>query len=186
MTWVAVAVGGAAVIGAGASIDASNKSAKSTAKGLSQSKDLAGTSRAAAIDLYNRGRNSSQLGLGAAMDFYKKAVPSRYSPVLLGSSAAQNVVGQGAAQANNAILGNPVDMSFAQAQQINPDLSYIQAAQIPEYAGDYVDPSVVATQPIGSSQVKSGGSASTLGKIEGLGKKLASKDPVAKAIKKLF
>lgn len=45
---------------------------------------------------------------------------------------AQQAVGQGGIQANNAILGLPVDMSFANnPQQVETDYSGINNAQMP-------------------------------------------------------
>ncbi|WP_161970907.1 hypothetical protein, partial [Salmonella enterica] len=39
---------------------------------------------------------------------------------------------------NNAILGLPVNMNFTQPQQVQPDMSFIQNAQLPEMSGAYL------------------------------------------------
>lgn len=139
MSSLATAVVGTAVIGGLASKNAADKASDATKAGLKQSGALAEQSRNNAMSLYNQGRQSAQRGLMGAFDFYKKAAPSRYQPMQLGNVAAQRAIGQGSVQANNAILGNPVDMSFAQPQQINPDMSFIQNAQLP-----VMDPNIQA------------------------------------------
>ena len=131
MSVVAAAVVGSAVVGAYSSNQAAKKQADSAKSGLKQTAALSAQSRDDAQRLYAEGAKAAKAGLTGAFDFYKKAAPSRYQPVLLGNQAAQGVIGQGAVQANNAILGNPVDMSFAQPQAITPDLSFIQNAQLP-------------------------------------------------------
>lgn len=132
MTWVAVAVAGSAVVGAVASNSAANKQASSAKKGLNQSSQLANQSRMTAIDLYNRGEQGKQAGQLGAFNFYKQASPLRIDPFVQGNIGAQKILGQGATQANNAILGLPVDMSFANnPQQIRYDQNYLQSSQMP-------------------------------------------------------
>jgi hypothetical protein len=117
---------------------AADKQASATKKGIAQTSAMAEQSRRDAIQLYNQGRQTGQRGLSSAFEFYKQSAPSKYSPITQSGLAAQRVIGQGAQQANNAILGLPVDMSFTNPQQINPDLSFIQGAQLPEMAGEYL------------------------------------------------
>jgi len=138
MSVVAAAVIGSAVVGAVASDRAADKQVSATKKGLAQTSAMAEQSRNDAIQLYNQGRQSGQRGLTSAFNFYKQAAPSRYSPITQTGIAAQRVIGQGAQQANNAILGLPVDMSFTNPQEIKPDLSYLQGAQLPEMTGEYL------------------------------------------------
>lgn len=197
MTWVAVAVGGSALVGGIASKNAADKASDATKKGLKQSGALSAQSRTDAINLYNQGKKSAQTGLGAAFDFYKKSAPARYSPITQSNAAAQEIIGQGAVQANNAILGMPVDMSFAQPQQINPNLSFLGAAQLPQMDAQYVDPLIAereaaAQAALLAQQNKKGGGSSN--KLDPLGidklgvTKKIDKDvkKVGKAIKKLF
>ncbi len=194
---------GGALINSHAQGSAADKQAEGVKKGLKQSASLADQSRNAAIELYSQGRKSSQAGLGAALDFYKKSAPTKYAPMTLGNAAAQGIIGQGATQANNAILGNAVDMSFA--QQINPDLSFINAAQLPVlpesplYAGLGASQSTEqgAVKPSTKDLILTGGGIAmspeemlkpknALTNPLGLSDKIASKDPVSKALKKLF
>jgi len=124
--------------GAYSSKRASDKQVDATNKGISQTNAMAAQSRKDAIQLYNQARQSGQRGLTSAFNFYQQAAPSKYSPITQSGVAAQRVIGQGAQQASNAILGLPVDMSFTDPQQINPDLSFIQNAQLPEMTGEYL------------------------------------------------
>lgn len=138
MSVVAAAVIGSVAVNAYSSNRAADKAAEGTKKGLDQSNALAEQSRSNAISLYNQARTSGQRGLTSAFNFYKDAAQTKYQPFIQGNVAAQRAIGQGAVQANNAILGLPVDMSFAQPQQINPDLSMLQNAQLPEMSGEYL------------------------------------------------
>jgi hypothetical protein len=144
MTWVAVAVAGAAVIGGVASNQASKKTADAAKKGIKSSNALAGQSRQDAINLFGQGRDSAQLGIGGALDFYQDTAQQRNQPLIQGNMMAQQAMGQGGIQANNAILGLPVDMSFANTpQQVTADYSKINAAKIPQLGinyGDYQTP----------------------------------------------
>ncbi len=143
MTWAAVAVAGSALIGAGASKSASDKAAKSAQAGMNQSSAMSESSRSAAIDLYNRSKRSGRQGLVNAYDFYQKNAQSRYQPMIGGNTMAQKVIGQGATQANNAILGLPVDMSFAnQPQQVQYDRNFMLGGKLADAPADFVDPAI--------------------------------------------
>lgn len=129
---------GTMAVGTYTSKRAGDQAAEGTKKGLEQSGALAAQSRDNALSLYNQARTSGQRGLTSAFNFYKDAAQTKYQPFIQGNVAAQRAIGQGAVQANNAILGLPVDMSFAQPQQMNPDLSMLQNAQLPEMSGEYL------------------------------------------------
>lgn len=120
-----------AAVGAYASDRAASKAAKSTEKGIDVSANLARQARSDAIRLFETAAADGRRGVTGAFDFYRQNAAKRYQPFIGGNMAAQNVIGQGAQQANNAILGLPVDMSFTQAQSVNPDLSFLQNAQMP-------------------------------------------------------
>ena len=128
----------AAAYGAYSSNKAAKEQSSAIKSGLNQTNALAQQSRSDAINLYNQGKLGGQRGLSAAFDFYKQAAPSRFAPVTQSGLAAQRVIGQGAQQANNAILGLPVDMSFANPQEIKPDLSYLSGARLPQMTGEYL------------------------------------------------
>lgn len=132
------AIGGTALINGFTSNKAAKTAASSADKGLKQSTILADQSRNAATELYNKARVSGQRGLTSAFDFYKQSAKAKYSPFIQANTAAQGVIGQGAQQAQNAILGLPVNMNFAQPQQVQPDMSFLNNAQLPEMSGEYL------------------------------------------------
>lgn len=152
MSVVAAAVIGSAAIGAYSSNRAADKAADATKKGLDQSSDLAQQSRDNAYRLYQQGSQNAKQGLMSAFDFYKQAAQTKYQPFILGNAAAQGVIGQGAQQANNAILGLPVDMSFASPQTINPDLSLLKNAQLPILGSQMSPPEVMGPDQLGAQQ----------------------------------
>jgi hypothetical protein len=140
MTWVAVAVAGAAVVGAVASNSAANKSADAAKAGIKSTNALSAQSRQDAINLFGQGRESAQLGIGSALNFYKDNAQQRNQPLIQGNMMAQQAIGQGGIQANNAILGLPVDMSFANnPQQVSADYTNINSAQLPVLGMSFAD-----------------------------------------------
>jgi hypothetical protein len=143
----AAAILGASVIGAGASISASKSAAKGQAKGLAASNEMSQQAIGQAKDYFNIGQRSAQAGFQSAMDFFKNVQPAKYEPMIQGNVAAQRVIGQGAQQANNAILGLPVDMSFANQQTaIQPNYSAIRSAQLPVLGGQQMGPQQIQPQ----------------------------------------
>lgn len=122
----------AAVVGAAGSYAASKKSSDATKKGIKTSKELSSQARQDAMDLFDRSSQDGRSGITGAFDFYRNSMPKRINPYVQGNMAAQGVIGQGAQQANNAILGLPVDMSFTQPQAIQYDQSYLADAKLPE------------------------------------------------------
>lgn len=132
MSAVAVAVVGSAVIGAAASSSASKQAAGSAKNQIKSTNALASQARTDAKDLYSGAGKSAQAGIGGAFNFYQQNAQKRNAPAIQGNMMAQGVLGQGAQQANNAILGLPVDMSFANTpQQVTADYSGINSAQMP-------------------------------------------------------
>ena len=143
----AAAILGASVIGAGASISASKSAAKGQAKGLAASQAMSNEAIGQAKDYFNIGQRSAQAGFQSALDFFKNVQPAKYEPMIQGNVAAQRVIGQGAQQANNAILGLPVDMSFANQQTaIQPNYSAIRSAQLPVLGGQQMGPQQIQPQ----------------------------------------
>lgn len=176
-------VAGAVVVGAVGSAVSSNKASKENAKGvqkgLDQSAALAMQARQDAIKLFERSSQNSALGLKGAFDFYKTAAPSRMQPYLQASRQAQNVIGQGATQANNAILGLPVDMSFTQQQPIQPSNNYLLGAELPEYSGSFTeDLAIPEPEPQAAKKKES--------KADSIKRKLDSGDLGKSILKKLF
>lgn len=193
MPWAAAAAVVAAGIGAASSNKASKEQAKGVEKGLSQSAELAAQARKDVDALFQRSAANSGIGSKAALDYYRTAAPKRYTPYLQGNQQAQTVIGQGAQQANNAILGLPVDMSFTQQPQIVPGNDHLIGAEIPQFQQGIIaqDPQVV-----GPAQSGGGGSSTSakdiltgnfsLGGNSSTKKKLDSLSPSKRLIKKIF
>lgn len=130
-------VGGAIIAGTVASAYSANKASKEQSKGvkkgLDQAAALANQARQDVMGLFDRSLRVSNLSMDQMLNYYKTAAPKRISPYLQGNKQAQQVIGQGAQQANNAILGLPVDMSFTNQPQIVPGTDHLNA-QLPDYA----------------------------------------------------
>lgn len=153
---VAAAVVGSTLIGAVAANSAANKQASAAKKGLSQANALQQSAIQQAKDYYSLGQKSAQAGYQSALDLFKANQAAKYQPMIQGNVAAQRVIGQGATQANNAILGLPVDMSYANnPQALQPDLSGMNA-QLPNTAPQVgpqpaqPNPDVIKTVGIGT------------------------------------
>jgi len=160
MSVVAAAVIGSTVVGAVASKSAAKSAAKGQEKGLAASQAMSNQAIGQAKDYFNIGQKSAQAGFQSALDFFKNAQPAKYEPMIQGNVAAQRVIGQGAQQANNAILGLPVDMSFANQQTaIQPNYSAIQSAQLPVLGGQQMGPQQTAAQtaaPVAANAIQQG------------------------------
>jgi hypothetical protein len=129
--FVGGAIIGTAAITAYTSDRASDKQSSAIKSGVQQSSELANRARQDAIALFDNAAKRKGIGLDQALSFYKQNALKRMQPFVQGNQAAQNVIGRGAQQANNAILGLPVDMSFVNQQQPNVDYSGINAAALP-------------------------------------------------------
>jgi hypothetical protein len=158
---VTTAIVGSALIGAASSKSAAKSQAKGQEQGLAASNALNQQAIGQAKDYFNIGQRSSQAGFQSAMDFFKNVQPAKYEPMIQGNVAAQRVIGQGAQQANNAILGLPVDMSFANQQTaIQPNYSAIQSAQVPMLGGQQIGPQQTVSQqtvaPVAANAIQQG------------------------------
>lgn len=149
--WIAGAMVVSAIGGAVSSNNAAKKNAEGTKKGLDQSMTVTNKARADVISLFDSSAKKAGIGTGAALDFYKQNALKRMQPAVQGNMMAQQAVGQGGIQANNAILGLPVDMSFANnPQQVPADYSGIMGAQLPQQAKSFADQEaerIAAEQP---------------------------------------
>ena len=147
MSVIAAAVIGTAVVGGVASSKAADKSTSAANKGIASTENLAKQARTDSINLFSRGMQSSQNGIAGALKFYQDNAKAKINPFIQGNVAAQRVIGQGAMQANNAILGLPVDMSFAaQPQALAANYSGITSAQLPALGAPAASP-LGATAP---------------------------------------
>ncbi len=133
MSVVAAAVIGSTVVGVASSRSASKQQAKGIQKGLDQSSALAQQAREDVMGLFDRSARSARMGSKGAFDFYKRVAPDRIAPYLQGNEQARQAITIGAQQANNAILGQPVDMGAINQPGIQPDMSYLEEAELPDY-----------------------------------------------------
>lgn len=165
MSVVAAAVIGSAVVGGVASKKAADKAADASKKGIASTESLANQARTDAINLFQQSKVSAQNGIGSALNFYQQNAQAKINPFVQGNVAAQQVLGQGATQANNAILGLPVDMSFAnQPTTLGADYSGITSAQMPTLgAGALTQEPVVAPQA--QTMIGVGNPSGVLGRI---------------------
>lgn len=188
--FVGGAIIGSAIVGGVTSNKASKETSKGVQKGLDQSAALANQARQDVMALFDRSAKNSGMGMKAALDYYKTASPKRALPYLQGNQQAQAVLGQGAIQANNAILGLPVDMSFVQQPQIVPGTDHLSGGLIPQYESAPITQGL-ATQEQQKTPSSQGMSTKDIltGNI-GIGgstkKKLDSLSPSKRLIKKIF
>jgi hypothetical protein len=127
---VAAALVASAAISAYSSNKASKEQAAGIQKGIDSSSALAQQARADVMKLWQQGANQGRAGIEGAFNFYKQAAPKRIAPVTQGFQQGINVLGQGAQQANNAILGLPVDMSFTNQQVQQDPAGYMDGANL--------------------------------------------------------
>lgn len=138
MSFVAAATIGSAVIGGYSANKAADKQSDAAKKGIASTERLANQARMDAVNLFNQGKQSRLLGQSSALNFIKQNAQKINRPLIQGNMMAQQAIGQGGIQANNAILGLPVDMSFANnPQQVEADYSSINTAQLPILGGTY-------------------------------------------------
>lgn len=185
MSYIAVAIGGSALIGGITSNKASKENAKGVKKGMEQSLALSNQARQEVMALFERSAQNQQLGMKAALDYYKTAAPKRMTPLIQANQQAQNVIGQGAVQANNAILGLPVDMGFTQQQPVGLTIDHMTGAQIPVYEQANLQIGENAPQPSPETPPQKSGGSSSGGLLGVLGG-LSSKSPAKKLLKKIF
>lgn len=139
--FVGGAIVGSAVVGAVASDRAADKAAKGQKKGMDQAMEISTQARQDVMKLFDQSARSARIGMDQAMNFYKQAATQRMTPFLQGNQAAQNVIGIGAQQAQNAILGLPVDMSqLNQQPQVQANTNYMVGAQLPAPQGEVMGP----------------------------------------------
>ena len=121
ITAAAIATGGT-LLAAKKSSDATKKAAKSAAQGqsnaLGASTAATGQARGDVNRLFDEATQSRQQGFGNALDFTAGAIPQQIAPFQQGNLAAQQQLSRGLPQIQNALLGQPVDLSGFQGRQI--------------------------------------------------------------------
>lgn len=199
-------IGGAVIASTAVSAYSARKGAKDQAKGVQKGIDASAALAQQARDdvnrLFQQGASQGRAGLEGAFNFYKQAAPQRMAPVTQGFQQGANVLGQGAQQANNAILGLPVDMSFTNQQVQQAPTGYMDQAQLTQApilgAADAAteQPTVEQAQPAQQGAKQPASTAQLLnplnyakdplGGAKAIVKKIESKDPARKLFKKIF
>lgn len=106
--------------------------------------------------LFPEARQSAQQGFQSALDVFGQSIPTQANIFQQGNVGAQQMLSQGLPQFQNAILGLPTDLSFAQPQQLTmPDLAFLQQQlgqqQAPQAQPDVAAPTQSFTGPFGTS-----------------------------------
>jgi hypothetical protein len=130
----ALVIGSAAAAGGALMDNKNNKKAIKSAeeqKAASQAfieKSIA-QARSDIFKLFPKAQDARTQGLQAGIDLYKQAYPAMMNSFQQGNVGAQNMLLQGLPQANNALVGKPVDLSGLQAQTLQQP----QGLTIPQY-----------------------------------------------------
>jgi len=158
MAWIAgiAAIGGGLLANksAGAAVDAQKDQNKANEAFI---REQAINARNDAIPLYGAAQDNRGIGAQAALDVFGQSIPEQGRLFQGGNVAAQGMILAGLPQANNALLGMPIDYSQFQTQQLSPDYSWAQQ-QVPQFQnpqlrqvlnpGDMVDANgMVVTDP---------------------------------------
>ena len=93
-------------------------------------------SRADAIPLYQGASDARRGGYQQAMDIFGQTVPQQANVFQQGNVGAQNILGQGSQQYQNAILGLPVNRSYMEPQAIGANFDFLnqQLPAGPDYS----------------------------------------------------
>lgn len=213
MTWGMVAVAAATVVGGAVNYKSNKDSQKATAtasdKAAAQLEETTGAARADLEDLFSQSGQRQEQGFQGALDVFGQSLPAQTDVFTQGNVAAQQQILQGLPQIQNALMGNQVDYSQLQPFQVQqPDLSFFQQ-QLPQKPAQQTLPQDYI--PVGPEEVVSDLSGNTktpseidkflsfnrkvfredpvnrlaVKKFEDV-KKIATKDPVVRGIKKLF
>jgi hypothetical protein len=193
-------VGGAVLASTAVSAYSSNKASKEQSKGIQKGIDASAALAQQARDdvnrLFQQGAAQGRAGLEGAFNFYRQAAPQRMAPVTQGFQQGVNVLGQGAQQANNAILGLPVDMSFTNQQVQQAPTGYMDQAQLAQAPILGVADAAAEQPTVEQSGNKSGNAAQfmtplgyvkdPIGGAKAAVNRAGSSSLASKAIKKIF
>ena len=127
MGWVATAIivgGTSAVVGAVASNAASKRAAEGQKNALAASTAAADSARTDINRLFGDSASARERGFGNALDFISGAPSQQIAPFQAGNMLAQQQVSRGLPQIQNALMGNPIDLSGFQSRSIGTPESY--------------------------------------------------------------
>ena len=131
MSGIAVAIGGAAVVGAIAGDRASSKAAsanRSAARTASaETRRSADEARADINRIFPQAQRTAQEGFQGALNVFGQSLPAQTNTFTQGNVGAQQAILSGLPQIQNALLGGNVDFSQMQPFQVQaPDLGFFQ------------------------------------------------------------
>ena len=136
MSGIATAVVAGAVIGAVVNKTASDKSIQATPRAsdpaTAQTQTSTSQARADLNRIFPNAQQTGQQGFQGALDVLGQSLPAQTNVFQQGNVGAQQQILQGLPQIQNALFGNPVDLSQLQPFQMQqPDLSFFQQ-QLPQ------------------------------------------------------
>jgi len=108
---------------------AQSRANKQSAKLIAEKAEEARTD---VLSLFPAFEQNIQAGAQGALDILGQAIPQQLGAFQAGNVGAQQALLTGLPQIQNAILGQPVDLSGLQAQQLPVDLSFAQQ-QLPQF-----------------------------------------------------
>ena len=128
---IGAAMAGTALVGAAASDRASKRAAKSQKQAsdasLDYTRQAADQARTDVNRLFPQAQQAGQAGFQGAMNVFNQAINPQMQAFQGGNVAAQNQILAGLPQVQNALLGNPVNLSGLQAYQApQPNLSFME------------------------------------------------------------
>lgn len=135
---------GGTLIGAKTSKDAADKQADGVKKSIASTEALSKQAREDAIKLYSSGMIAGRKANQRVIDFYTQSIPNAIKPLQQGNVLGQKALISGMNQANNALMGLPVDTSGLQAQQINADYGFLKNLPAGQ---DQTSPSQILGEP---------------------------------------
>lgn len=148
MSWAAVAVVGAAVVGG----VASNRASKRASEGQSDALQASSASvEAAKFDinrLFGQAKETREGGFGRTLDFLAGAPGRQIDPFQQGSLAAQETTAAGLPQVQRAILGLPTDLSQIRPRTIEGNFNVDASEFRPPPAASTPTPGVFNPPPI--------------------------------------
>ena len=154
MGWVATAIIGSAVIGGVASNSAAKKAAKGQENALEASSAATAQARGDIKGLFGEADTQQGQAFQDTRNFLTGALPAQIAPFQAGNVAAQEQLARGLPQIQNALMGNPVDLSGFQARRFDvPQLPGTQAGGQPQ---QQQQPPVATGSPLGGGGMPSG------------------------------
>ena len=175
MSGVATAIAGSAIIG-GISSNQNSKRAinaqeDQNARNEQFIREQAIKARGDVLPLYDAARENRGIGTQAAMDVVNDAMPEMSRLLREGNLGAQQTLLAGLPQANNAILGLPVDYNALQPQEVSPSYAWALRS-LPQFINPTLPEQTLEPAVVAQSGGASSSSAPLVGGLAGALRKL--------------